>query len=142
MYLDTSILVKLFVREPDSEFYGKLTDGETLSSSVLAFTEVFSALLAKERAGAINAEQRRRSWRAFQRNVDEETLLLLPCTTPVFKKANHILENCHPQIPLRSLDALHLASADQLQDWPLGTADKRMRGAAALLRYALTELPK
>ena len=30
MYLDTSILVKLFVRELDSEFYGKLTDGQTL----------------------------------------------------------------------------------------------------------------
>jgi predicted nucleic acid-binding protein len=142
VYLDTSILVKLFVREPDSDFFGKLTDGESLSSSVLAYTEVWSALLAKERSGAIRIEQRRRAWAAFQWNVDEEIILLLPFTQAVFKKANRILENCHPQVPLRSLDALHLASADQLQDWPLGTADKRMRDAALLLNFPLTARPK
>jgi len=36
---------------------------------------------------------------------------------------------------LRTLDALHLASCDQSQDWPLSTTDKRMRDAATLLRF-------
>ena len=58
MYLDSCILVKLFVREPDSDFFGKLTDGKNLSSSILAYTEVFAALLAKERNGGITADQR------------------------------------------------------------------------------------
>ncbi len=48
MYVDTSVLVKLFVREPESDFYGKLVDGRMICSSVLAYTEVWSALLARE----------------------------------------------------------------------------------------------
>ncbi len=141
MYLDTAILVKLFTAEPDSEFFGKLTDGEIISSSILAYTETWSAFLAKERNGALSAEQRRRAWAAFDRNVREESIWLAPMSEAVFKRANRILEQSHPQVPLRSLDALHLATCDQLQDWPLCTTDKRMRAAAELLRFPLADVP-
>jgi predicted nucleic acid-binding protein len=141
MYLDTAILVKLFVPEPDSEFYGRLTDGQLVSSGMLAYTELWSALLGKERNGAITAEQRRRAWAAFERQVQEETIWLAPLAEAVYRRANRILEQCHPQVPLRSLDALHLASADQLQDWPLCTNDKRMRDAATVLNFPLTPMP-
>lgn len=140
MYLDTSVLVKLFVREPDSEFYGKLTDGQIVCSSVLAYTEVWSALLAKERAGGLTPEQRRTIWAAFDRNVMADVIELLPMGPAIFKRANRILEVCHPKVPLRSLDALHLASADQTQDWPLASSDKRMRDAAETLGFPLTPL--
>ena len=141
MYLDTSVLVKLFTREPDSEFYGKLTDGQAVCSSVLAYTEVWSALLAKERAGSLTTEQRRKIWAAIDRNVMSDVIELLPMGPAIFKRANRILEVCHPKVPLRSLDALHLASADQSQDWPLATDDKRMRDAAEMLGFPLTPLP-
>jgi predicted nucleic acid-binding protein len=140
MYLDSAVLVKLFVREPDSEFFGKMTDGEAISSSVLAYTEVWSAFLAKERAAGISPEQRRRAWAAFRHNVDEELIELLTLTPAIFKRANRILEQCQGQVPLRSLDALNLASCDQLQDWPLCTTDKQMRAATALLHFPLTPL--
>jgi len=74
MYLDTSVLVKLFVREPDSEYYGKLTDGQIICSSVLAYTETWSAMLARERAGGLTLEQRRRAWDVFDRNVIEDII--------------------------------------------------------------------
>src|SRR4051812_41069556 len=115
MYLDSCILVKLFAREADSDFFGKITDGQSLSSSILAYTEVWAALLAKERHGAITTQQRQRAWHGFERNVNEEIILLVPFSEAIFKKANYLLESCHPKIPLRSLDALHLASSDQLQ---------------------------
>ena len=141
MYLDTSVLVKLFTREPDSEYYGKLTDGQTVCSSVLAYTEIWSALLAKERTGSLTTEQRRKVWAAIDRNVMSDVIELLPMGPAIFKRANRILEVCHPKVPLRSLDALHLASADQSQDWPLATGDKRMRDAAEMLGFPLTPLP-
>lgn len=141
MYLDTSVLVKLFARETDSEFYGKLTDGQAVCSSVLAYTEAWSALLAKERSGGLTFEQRRKVWTAIDRNVMDESIELVPMGPAIFKRANRILEVCHPKVPLRSLDALHLASADQTQDWPLATGDKRMRAAAELLGFPLTPLP-
>lgn len=141
MYLDTSVLVKLFVKEPDSDFFGELTDGELLSSSVIAFTEVCSALLAKERAQVLTSEQRQRAWRSFEYNVDEELIELVPISPAIFRRANRIMELCQPQVPLRSLDALHLASCDQAQDWPLCTTDKRMRSAAVLLGFPVGDVP-
>lgn len=141
MYLDTAIMVKLFVPEPDSEFFGRLTDGQIISSSMLAYTEVWSALLGKERGGAITAEQRRRAWTAFERNLAQETIWLSPINEAVFKRANRFLELCHPQVPLRLLDALHLAACDQMQDWPLCTTDCRMRDAASLLQFPLAPVP-
>ncbi|HYT60627.1 MAG TPA: hypothetical protein VEL06_10665 [Haliangiales bacterium] len=66
--------------------------------------------------------------------------MLAPLNEAAFKRANHILDHCHPTVGLRSLDALHLATCDQLQDWPLCTTDVRMRQAAELLRFPLTPL--
>ena len=140
MYLDTAVLIKLFVPEPDSAFFGKLVDGQTISSSELAYTEFWSALLGKERSGAITMEQRRRAWAAFERNVSEETIWLAPLGNATFKRANRILDQCHAQVALRSLDALHLAACDQLQDWPLCTTDVRMRQAAERLNFPLSPM--
>jgi predicted nucleic acid-binding protein len=142
MYLDTSVLVKLFIRDPESEFYGRLTDGQIVCSSVLAYTEVWSALLFRERAGGLTPGLRQRAWAAFDRNVMEEVVELLPMGPAIFKRANRILEACHPKVALRSLDALHLASADQSQDWPLATHDKRMRDAAVMLGFPVTPWPE
>jgi predicted nucleic acid-binding protein len=133
--------VKLFLPEPDSEYFGRLVDGEAISSSELAFTEMWSALLAKERAGAITLEERRRAWSVIVLNVEEEMITLTPVSEATFRRANRILEQCHPKVALRSLDALHLAACDQTQDWPLCTGDVRMRQAAELLEFPLTAMP-
>lgn len=141
MYLDSCILVKLLVREPDSEFYGRLTDGQPVTSSMLAYTEVWAALIAKERNQGITAELRRQAWRRFERYYLEDIFDLASLSDAVVRRANWITERVHPAVPLRSLDALHLATADQLQDWPLVTGDRRMRDAAKLMGYPTCDLP-
>ena len=135
MYLDTSVLLKIFVREPDSEFYGKMTDGQVICSSVLAYTEFWSALLAKERSGGITTAQRQQIWSAFDRNVLEDLFDLAPMSPAIFKRANRILERCHPKVPLRSLDALHLATARLVGETEVVSADARQRVAATHLGF-------
>ena len=133
MYLDTAILVKLLVAEPDSEFFQDALSGVLLSSSELALTEVLSALLAKERNKLISPTQRATAWRLFNERVQEKQIVLHPLNGVVLKKANRILERCHPAVPLRTLDAIHTAACDLSQDFPLCTTDKRMRDAAGVL---------
>jgi predicted nucleic acid-binding protein len=48
----------------------------------------------------------------------------------VLRKATQCLEYCHPSVPLRTLDAIHLATADLCQDFPLVTTDVRLANAA------------
>ena len=134
MYLDSCILVKLLVAEPDSEFFIRSLEGQRLVTSELAQTEVFSALLARERAGKINAIDRRLAWKEFQMRVADDEIRFEPLNSIVLRKAIHCLEHCHPPAPLRTLDAIHLATADLCQDFPLVTTDGRLADAARKMK--------
>ena len=104
MYLDTAIIVKLLVIEPDSEFFQDALTNELLSSSELALTEVRSALLAKVRNTDISAAQNAAAWRVFTERVRGKQITLHPLNTLVLKKSNGVLDQCHPHVPLRTLD--------------------------------------
>ena len=134
MYLDTGIIVKLLVSEPDSEFFIRSLEGQRLTTSDLAQTEVFSALLACERAGKIDTSDRRLAWKEFQARVVSEEIKIEPLNSIVLRKATQCLEFCHPPVPLRTLDAIHLATADLCQDFPLATTDTRLADAARVMR--------
>lgn len=141
MYLDTAILVKLLVREPDSDFYAALADGRPAWSSHLVLVECFSALLRKERERAIDRVHRRRAWRQVAADVTARRLSLVPVTASLVERACAILDVCHPGVALRSLDALHLASAERCQSWPLCSNDARIRAAATQLGLPLAPVP-
>ena len=96
MYLDSAIIVKLLVDEPDSAAIAGGLVGHSLSSSELAVPEVFSALLRKERDKHINSTQRAEAWRAFNERLGLRDIVLHPISSVLLKKANHVLERCHP----------------------------------------------
>ncbi len=133
MYLDSAIIVKLLVDEPESDFFSDALKGHPLTSSELAITEVLSALNGKERSKLLTAKQRAVAWEQFNTRVQSGEIELQPLSGIVLKKAIHILEHCHPAVPLRSLDAIHAAACDLSQDFPLCTTDPRMRAAASVL---------
>ncbi|HAV64828.1 MAG TPA: hypothetical protein DCY13_20975 [Verrucomicrobiales bacterium] len=133
MYLDSCILVKLLSPEPDSVMFSQFCAGRLLHTSELAWTEVYSALLAKEREGKIPPALRERGTERFQTLVNRGTITMVPLNRVTLNKANHILGRCHPAVALRTLDAIHVASADLCQQFPLLTTDRRMREAAGRL---------
>lgn len=137
MYLDSCIIVKLLTREPDSEFFDTELKGKPLASSELAYTEVCSALLGKERAGKLSAADRRKAWKQFLEWVHGEELKLQKLNEIGLRKATHELERCQPAVALRTLDAIHLAACDLTQDFPLCTTDDRLRQAAKVLNIPL-----
>jgi predicted nucleic acid-binding protein len=137
MYLDACIIVKLLVVEPDSEFFIRSLEGQPLVTSELALAEVFSALLARERNRKISAADRRRAWREFEARIEMKEIRVETLNSIGLRKATHLLERCHPKVPLRTLDAIHLAAADLCHDFPLVTTDRRLRAAATLLGFSL-----
>jgi predicted nucleic acid-binding protein len=137
MYIDTSALVKLYVNEPDSESCEAIAVGKTLVSSRLLFCEFSSALLGKVSRGIISAEFRAEVWREFERDIASRKILLVTLDDPLVQDATDLLRELHPRVPLRTLDALHLATYLSIETGPLFTKDLRMRQAAEYMGLPL-----
>lgn len=124
VYLDSSAIVKLVVAEPESEALRlHLLDHPTLVSSALARTEVSRALLpygepVRSRGSAVL-----------------ERLELIRVSEDVLDTAGRLLP-----LSLRSLDAIHLATAGLIRAdlRELLTYDRRMLEAAARLGFRTT----
>ena len=118
-YLDSSALVKLAVREPESAALRRyLRRRRSLVSSALARTEVARALLP------LGPE-------AIQRGKD------VLATVDLIRVSDRILNAAGALLPadLRSLDAIHLATARDLGDdlARIVTYDPRMTRAAQMV---------
>jgi predicted nucleic acid-binding protein len=137
LYLDTAIIVKLLVREPDSDWFNTALIGQHFETSELALAEVGSALLAKERAGHITLRERLGAGQRFALMAEEDLVRLLPLNRLVLERAIAIQLACHPHIPLRTLDALHVATCDLNRCGTLSTTDGRMRTACQQLAIGL-----
>ena len=121
LYLDSSALVKLVVDEPQSvALTQELTDEPTVVSSALARVEVPRAIRIQTRGDA-DAEARAREL------VDSCRLVEL--RDPVLDDAAALAS-----ADLRTLDAIHLASALQVAPAAMVTYDRRLAEAAMAAR--------
>jgi len=123
-YIDSSAIVKLVVRENESDaLRAHIPDGRVLVSSAIAATEVL-------RATARHGEQAVETARAVLARID-----LLALDEDILEAAGTL-----QPANLRSLDAIHLASAIALR----GSVDEflcyddRLSAAAADAAFAVT----
>jgi predicted nucleic acid-binding protein len=96
----------------------------------LSLAEVRSALLINERTKRISANQRKSAVLRFESMLDEKILRLHPLSLHVVERASGLLVGCHPEVSLRSLDAIHVATALIYPRGALCATDERMRAAA------------
>lgn len=128
IYLDASALVKLFVPEPESdELNQALIGAEDVILSDLALTEMASALGRRTREGLLTQAESRRLHR-------EAAKLAASCrraelTPPVHRRAERLLLTSR-KVPLRTLDAMHVAMALDTAAATLVTYDPHLRDAA------------
>jgi predicted nucleic acid-binding protein len=139
MYLDSAIIVKLLVREADSAWFNRKLSGHSFETSELVLTEVCAALLAKERAGDITARERVAATENFFLMIESESIRLLPLNRTVLERARAIQLACHPRVPLRTLDALHVATCDLHHSGTMSATDGRIR--AACVQFAIALVP-
>ena len=137
MYLDTSVVVKLYTHEADSAACEKIVVGHKIVSSELLYAELWSALLAKERSGALAPGQRLVVWTLFESHLIDDFVELLPLDGVIVRDAAEIMAKVHPQVPLRTLDALHLATFAGVESGPIFSRDQRMIDAARILGFAV-----
>lgn len=132
VYLDTSAFVKLLVDEPESDaLNAELSAVGEVVLSDFAMTELASALARRAREQVITHAEAKRLYGQAERLV--ASCRLVESTPPVQRRAARLLL-ASKQIPLRTLDALHLALAIEADVATLVTFDARLRDAAAAQR--------
>jgi predicted nucleic acid-binding protein len=125
VYVDTSVLVPLFIDEPHSEavadWYAR--EKQPLVAAVWCLTEFASALSLKQRTGAIDAAQARAAWKGLERLVASD-LRLLPVEPADFHRAAALM--LEAATALRAGDALHLACAEAAGARRMATLDEAL----------------
>lgn len=140
-YWDTSTLAKLYLPEPDStDFAQKAAQDPTMTTSRLALYELRRVAFRKESEGFIKAGTAESVLTQVNQDIAAGQIRILEIDARVEAEFNGIMVMCYrhsPPLPLRTLDALHLASARADNQSELVATDKRLRDAAKLLDFSL-----
>ena len=129
IYLDASALVKLFVPEAGSEALNDaLLDAADVIVSDLALTEMASALGRRIHEGRLVPAAGQR----LQREAEKLGALCrrVESTPPIHRRAEQLLLASR-DVPLRALDALHIATALDSGAATVVSFDPRLRAVAA-----------
>jgi predicted nucleic acid-binding protein len=134
LYLDSSSLVKLYVKESDSELVRALVvDAAVVATSVVAYAETRSAIARRRRERLLTPAQSSAVVRQF--DADWSTFLVIDATDALGRSAGGLAD----RFGLRGFDAVHLASFEHLlgrvedDDVHFSSADVRLTRAAKTL---------
>lgn len=135
LYVDTSALAKWYIEESDSDsFVAFIRDHPGAGISRLTVVELRCMLSRRRRNRQISAKVEGGAFELFQADVRDGFLVVLPMNDAHFAAASDILEKL-PAVPLRTLDALHLAVAASNRARLIATADIVMATAAKALKF-------
>lgn len=131
LYWDTSALVKQYIIEQGTDAIQQW-QAQSAATSMIAFTEVHSAVMRRRRDGTLSESIARSIFRAFRQ--DWSSYLRVPVHEGVISRGAGLIE----RYKLRTLDALHLASALGLRE-EIGEAIPLIAADGDLLKAASAE---
>jgi uncharacterized protein len=132
-YVDTSALAKWYLPESGSDAFVdfiRRQNGAVISR--LTTVELRCLLVRRRRAGDITVQHERDAWSTFEDDVRAGHLHVEALSDAHAMAATDLLEQLQ-DLPVRTLDAFHLAIARSLAVGVLATADHVMARAAEAL---------
>ena len=136
-YVDTSALLKGYLIEPGTpafvQWFGEQADPVISPLSVVEFKCV---IRRRERAGQLTRRRAKAVLDRLDASLDEESLGRLAWRDHAFALGNDLIDRVDP-LPLRALDALHLAIALQHRCIGFATADRVQAEAADRLGFVV-----
>jgi predicted nucleic acid-binding protein len=141
-YWDTSALAKLYVSEPDSLSFRRhaAQAGMPPVTAEVTSLEMRRVAFRKELAGGLQPGTAQTTVAQVEGDVTAGTLEIVEQTRTVVREFDQLMAACYrrsPPLPLRTLDALHLASARVAGETEIVATDRRLREAALFLGFAL-----
>lgn len=136
IYADTSALVKRYLDEPFSDDFEALLRQGTMVISRLSIVEMRCALARRRRNREFDALSESRMNAELAADIQDGMLWVSDIDDAYFTAAYHMIGRV-AHIPLRTLDALHLAVAEQIPASAFATADKTQADAAEVLGFTV-----
>lgn len=130
IYLDTSVLVKLYVEERGSDVIRRaVQEASLVATSAVAYVEARAAFVRRRREGDLPAGGYRRIVQAL--DADWERYVVVAVTESLIRAGARMAETHR----LRAYDAVHLASAASLHErlaeaWAFACWDEKLERAA------------
>lgn len=135
-YWDMSALLKLYVSEPDSPYFfdrAAGTEDEILSSAIVT-TEVLCAVYRKECAGDLKKDGAKAVFLKFLADADAGRIITAPYGRDVVEQTAKLVRLAFGRRrppAIRSLDAIHVASALTIKAKAVVSTDSHLREVAA-----------
>ncbi len=134
-YIDTSALAKWYLPERGSAPFAEwMQHRKDTCISSLTITEFRCLLARRQRMELLNALQIQQIYAKFKQDIEDTHLIHYPVDNQHILNATLLIESL-PSVPLRTLDALHLAIARDISVEVIATADNVMCQAARLLDF-------
>jgi predicted nucleic acid-binding protein len=129
-YVDTSALVKRYVHEPASQAFDDFiaASDEQFVLCPLNLVEMQSVLMRRLRQKDFDRRYLKQLRTLFDDDLRAALWVVLPFPTEAYAAAARLIE--HLDVPLATLDALHVAAAQSLGCAHFATADRRLARAA------------
>jgi hypothetical protein len=130
IYFDTSALAKWYLNEERSQDVERyIQEHGPVGISDLTVLEIRCLLARRRREGNIDPKMESRIFATFQEDIRQHFLVCHPFPEGLTAGAVNLV-SVHLDLPLRTLDALHLVIAKEIQADKLATADRIMVAAA------------
>lgn len=131
MYLDTCYIAKFYLNEPDSLLVRELVRGaDKIHSSAWALAEFHAVLHRRVREGLASAEETTDLASRFSNHARDGLWNLIPVTEALLRRTATLMISAPRDIFLRTADAVHLTTAQELGERDIWTNDRHMLAAA------------
>jgi uncharacterized protein len=137
IYFDTSALAKWYLNEENSEEVERyLQEHGPVAISELTVVEMRSLLARLRREGKIDSKLENRIFGAFKEDIRQGHLSCHPLPEDLMEGAANLI-SLLSDIPLKTLDSLHLTLAREIAADAMVTADRVMAAAAGAMGFSV-----
>jgi uncharacterized protein len=142
IYFDTSALAKWYLNEARSEDVEKyIQDQGPVAMSGLTVVEMRCLLARRRREGSIDARMEMEVFATFEEDIRQKSLICYPFPDGLLAGAVNLI-SVLSDVPLRTLDALHLMVAKEIQTAILATADRIMADGARAMGISVVRFDR
>ena len=131
MYLDTCYIAKFYFNEPESLQVRKLIrTADIIHSSLWALAEFHGVIHRRMREGSSTPVDAHELCARFSEHVRAGLWKLVPVSESLLRRTSTMIVSAPSNLFLRTADAVHLATAQELGEREVWTNDPQMLAAA------------